>query len=115
MTVAAPADSARPRPLRSLLSAVVVFLVLLLATFGLRGWQELSEVRAHERALAAEVAASERRIEALRERIERLQRDPLALDRAARQELGLVANDDVVLVLPAAPSGAPQPTSNPAP
>ncbi len=109
MTVAAQADPARPRPLRSLLSAVVVFLVLLLATFGLRGWQELSEVRARERALAAEVAASERRIEALRERIERLQRDPLALDRAARQELGLVANDDVVLVLPEASSGPPAP------
>lgn len=109
MTIAAQAESARPRPLRSLLSAVVVFLVLLLATFGLRGYQELSQARARERALAAEVAASEERIAALRARITRLQDDPVALDRAAREELGFVAKDDVVLVLPEQPAPAPKP------
>jgi cell division protein FtsB len=95
------APEAPPRPFRSLLSAVFVFLVLLLATFGLRGWQDVSRARERERTLAAEVAATEARIAELKRKIERMKNDPVTLDRMARQELGLVSPDDVVIVLPA--------------
>jgi len=94
------AAEAPPRPFRSLLTAVFVFLILLLATFALRGWQDVSRARARERALAADVAATEARIAELRRRIERLKGDPVTLDRMAREELGLVSPGDVVIVLP---------------
>ena len=106
MTEAAEAASARPRPLRSLVSAMVVFLVLVLATFALQGWRDLASARAREKSLAAEVAAAEARIEEAKRRIARLQSDPVTLDRLAREELGLVAPQDVVVVLP--PPAAPR-------
>lgn len=102
-----PVSDGGSRPLRSLLSAVVVFLALLLATFGLKGWQDVARVRARERALESGIAASEGRIAELRARIARLKDDPLTLDRMAREELGLVSPDDVVIVLPERPAAHP--------
>jgi cell division protein FtsB len=104
-----PGDAAAPRPLRSLLVALFVFLVLLLATFGLRGWQDVSRARARERALAEQVAATEARIAELKRRIARLQDDPVTLDRMAREQLGWVAPGDVVIVLPEPPAADPPP------
>lgn len=103
----AHAAERRPRPFRSLLSAAVVFAALLLGTFGLRGWQDVTRVRARERTLAAEVAATEGRIAELRRKIERLKDDPITLDRVAREELGLVSPGDVVIVLPSNPAASP--------
>jgi cell division protein FtsB len=92
------------RPFRSVLVAVVAFLVLLLATFALRGWQDVSRSRSRAAALEAEVAATEARIAELKRRIDRLRDDPVTLDRMAREEVGLVAPGDVVIVLPSAPT-----------
>lgn len=108
MTVAAQADGARPRPLRSLLSALFVFLLLVLATAALKGWRDLERARAREAALATEIAATERRIADLRSRIANIQDDPATLDRIARDELGLVHPDEVVVVVPAAPPATPE-------
>jgi len=107
LTVAYQAASARPRPLRSLLSAVVVFLLLVLATASLAAWRELDSARDKERALATDVAAREERIRALERKIERLRNDPVTLDRLAREDLGMVAPEDVVIVLPAPPPTTP--------
>jgi cell division protein FtsB len=87
--------------------AVVVFLVLLLATFGLKSYRDLAAVRGRERQLTAEIAGTEERIAQLKRRIERLKNDPVTLDRAARASLGLVRPEDVVIVLPAPAPGAP--------
>ena len=100
MTVAAQADSARPRPLRSLLSALLVFLLLVLATAALKGWRDLERAKGREQALRARVQATEANIEALRTRIQNLKDDPATLERLAREELGLVHPGDVVVVLP---------------
>lgn len=97
----APTEEPRPHPLRSVVAAVVVFLVLLLATFGLKSYRDLSSVRGREQALLAEIAGTEQRIALLRHRIERLKNDPVMLDRVARESLGLVRPEDVVIVLPA--------------
>ena len=97
----ASTDEPRPHPLRSVLLAVVVFLVLLLATFGLKSYRDLAAVRARERLLTAEIAGTEERIAQLKRRIERLKNDPVTLDREARASLGLVRPEDVVIVLPA--------------
>ncbi len=100
MTTAAQADSARPRPLRSLLSALLVFLLLVLATAALKGWRDLERAKEREQALRAQVQATEANIEALRTRIQNLKDDPATLERLAREELGLVHPGDVVVVLP---------------
>jgi cell division protein FtsB len=107
LTIAYQAASARPRPLRSLLSAVIAFLLLVLATAALAGWRELEGARERERELAREVVAREERIRALERRIERLRDDPVTLDRLAREDLGMVSPGDVVLVLPERPAAAP--------
>ena len=101
MTDAPPAEEPRPHPLRSLLVAVVVFLALLLATFGLKSYRDLAAVRGRERVLLAEIAGTEERIARLKHRIESLKNDPVMLDRVARESLGLVRPEDVVIVLPA--------------
>lgn len=102
----APTDEPRPHPLRSVLLAVVVFLVLLLATFGLKSYRDLAAVRDRERLLTAEIAGTEERIARLRHRIESLKNDPVTLDRVARESLGLVRPEDVVIVLPAPAAAA---------
>ena len=107
MTTAAQADSVRPRPLRSLLSALFVFLLLLLATAALKGWRDLERAREREATLAAQVALTEKKISDLRRRITNLKSDPATLDRIARDELGLVHPDDVVILLPAATPSPP--------
>lgn len=96
----APTDEPRPHPLRSVVVAVVVFLVLLLATFGLKSYRDLAAVRGRERVLTAEIAGTEERIALLKRRIESLKNDPVTLDREARASLGLVRPEDVVIVLP---------------
>jgi cell division protein FtsB len=100
VTEAARAASLAPRPLRSLVSLVVGAALLALAAAGLKSWRDFERVRAREAALVDSVAASERRIRALERRIESLEGDPAVLDRLAREELGLVRPDEVVIVLP---------------
>jgi cell division protein FtsB len=109
VTLAAQAESARPRPLRSLLSALLVFLVLVLATAALKGWRDLERARGREAELRARVEATRESIETLRRRVRALKDDPATLERVARDELGMVKPDDVVIVLPAPPPGRPAP------
>jgi cell division protein FtsB len=97
---AAEAASLGPRPLRSLVTAIVAVVLVALAVAGLKGWRDYQSARAHESRLRAEIAASEARIHVLERRINRLQDDPATLDRVAREELGLVRPDEVVIVLP---------------
>jgi cell division protein FtsB len=85
------------------LVAVVVFLVLLLATFGLKSYRDLAAVRGREHLLTAEIAGTEERIALLKRRIASLKNDPVTLDRVARESLGLVRPEDIVIVLPATP------------
>lgn len=101
MTEAAQAASLQPRPLRSVISVAVAIALLALAAAGLKSWRDYEQVLAREAALQAEIAAGERRIRALEQKIERLDSDPATLDRVAREELGLVRPDEVVIVLPA--------------
>ncbi len=94
---------------------MVVFLALLLATFGLKSYRDLAAVRGRERQLTAEIAGTEERIALLKRRIESLKNDPVALDRVARESLGLVRPEDVVIVFPAPRLPAPPPITPPDP
>jgi cell division protein FtsB len=101
MTEAAQAASSRPpRPWRSLAGAVAVVLLVIFASAALKGWRDYQRAQERERALESEIAATQDRITALQRKIERLQSDPTTLDRVAREELGWVQPNEVVVVLP---------------
>jgi cell division protein FtsB len=78
----------------------LAFLLALLATTGLKGYRDLLATRERERTLEARIEETRERIEHLEERIDRLRDDPLTLERLAREDLGLVEPEDVVIVLP---------------
>lgn len=96
-----PADNPTASPsYRSFLGVAVVFLMLILATAGYRSWRDLATARAQASVLRVEITATEKRIEHLQDLIERVENDPLTLERLAREYLGMVRPGDVVIVLP---------------
>ncbi len=103
MSEAAAAAPTHPRPLRSLVSALVVFALLGLAAAALKGWRDYQGARAHEQRLEQDIAGTQKRIGALERQIDRLQHDPATLDEVAREQLGLVKPDEVVVILPKNP------------
>jgi cell division protein FtsB len=97
----ARADSARP-----VLFGVVMLFVALLCAAGLKSYRDLSAARARERQLETHIETTRGGIDRLRGRIERLRADPAMLERLAREDLGLVRRQDVVIELPS-PSSLP--------
>lgn len=92
-----PAPAGRSR--RALWAVLLAVLLLLVGSGLASGWRDLEAARARERELASRTAAAEERVALLRERIGRLRDDPLTLERLAREELGWVRPQDVVIVL----------------
>lgn len=105
----APNPASRSQTFRSVLGLAVAALVLLLSFGGARSYQELDAARGRESQLERRLAATRERIRGLERRIERLENDPAMLERLARDELGMVRPDDIVIVLsqPAEPDEAP--------
>jgi cell division protein FtsB len=96
-----PAEApVRPDSLRAVVGTATVFVLVLLAVAGVKGYRDLAAARAEEHRLTTEIGATRERIQTLHGRIERLRSDPVTLERVAREELGLVRPGDVVIVLP---------------
>ncbi len=104
---------ARPDSLRAVLGAAVLFFSVLLVFASVKSHRDLAAARDHQRALTQTIHDTNERIETLRGRIGRLRNDPDSLERLARENLGMVRPNDLVIVLPATP--APAPTAVPAP
>ncbi|HVS16737.1 MAG TPA: septum formation initiator family protein [Thermoanaerobaculia bacterium] len=108
-----PAASRRERAVPSGFSWAVglatAVLLLAIALAGARSYRDLEAARVRTAELDAEIAGAEARIVELEHRIELLRDDPVTLERLAREELGLVRPEDVVVVLPALaePTGDP--------
>jgi len=88
-----------------LLSAVIVFIALVVGSlFGDAGILELWDERSRAEALLAEL--EELRIEngRLAEQIRALRSDPRAIERLAREELGLVRRGETVFLIREQPS-----------
>lgn len=85
----------------------VASLVLLLLLAGFKGYRDLAYVKGQEAALAGKIEATEKRIGALKDRIERIRHDPASLEQIAREELAWVRDGDVVIVLPPEEKAAP--------
>jgi len=108
----AAARSAPPSVARPMLGMAVAFALLLLAAAGLKSWRDLQAARQREAVIMERVRTTEANVERLQHRIANLQHDPVTLERAAREQLGLVKPGDVVIVLPEpkAPPPAPPPS-----
>jgi len=87
-------------PFRWLSLATVAFLAVVIAVAGAASYKDLTAARARETALGERLAETRARIEALERQVQRLTDDPETLERVAREELGLVGPDDIVVVLP---------------
>ena len=104
------------RPLHPLLGVGLLSLLALLALAGIKSYRELGAARAREARIEAEIRDAEGRRARLTERIERLQNDPVALEREVRRSLRWVGPGEVVLVVPEPqPEPASAPTEAPAP
>lgn len=97
-TPAAPDEP--PRSMRSFTIVAVVCLGILVTLSGVKSWRDLATARARQEHLEQRVEEARGRIEALRRQVDRLSDDPVTLERLAREDLGLVKPDDLVIVLP---------------
>lgn len=86
--------------LRWLTLGGVSFLVLVIGVAGAASYKDLTAARAQETSLQEQAVETRQRIEALERQVERLTDDPETLERVAREELGLVGPDDILVVLP---------------
>jgi len=99
---------ARPDSLRAVLGAAVLFFSVLLVFASVKSHRDLVAARDHRRDLERTIRETRERNEVLRGRIERLRRDPDTLEGLAREQLGMVRPNDLVIVLPP-PAPAPAP------
>jgi cell division protein FtsB len=88
-------DSFRP-----VLGAAVALFLALLAIAALKSYRDLASARSHQHMLERQIQQTVARSEWLRLRIERLHHDPGMLERLAREDLGMVRPNDVVIELP---------------
>ena len=110
------AAAAPPRERSPFLLALAVIAVLIaVGAASLRSWRDLAEQRAHEAEVAAAIVKTETRVRQLEERNRRLENDPVTLERLARQELGLVKPEDLVVVFPPPTASASTSTAPAAP
>ena len=79
-------------------AAIVLFNLVLLSVFGDNGLVELNRLRDRQRSLAVENEALATENLRLVRNIERLNRDPHYIESVARNELGMVRPDDVILL-----------------
>jgi cell division protein FtsB len=107
-----PEAPARPDSLRAVLGAAVLFFSVLLVFASVKSHRDLVAARDQQRDLERTIHDTRERIEVLRGRIDRLRRDPDTLERLAREELGMVRPNDVVIVLP--PAAPPRAAALPA-
>jgi cell division protein FtsB len=79
-------------------AAVVLFNLMLVIVFGDNGLVELSRMRERQRQLAAGNETLARENVSLYRIIGRLKSDPVYIESVARNELGMIGKDDVILL-----------------
>jgi len=88
------------------LVAVVVSLLLLLAIAGFGSYRDLEAAHQRQELLEMKIETTRQRNEDLAQRIRRLQDDPAAIERLAREQYRMMRPGDVVVVLPDDPAVA---------
>lgn len=105
----------RPRPVAQppewrtrALNALLMFVTFVLvadALFGSRGLLETMRARRQYSGVAADLARMRRENEQLRADMRRLREDPTAIESAAREELGLMREGEVLFIIHDAKTG----------
>lgn len=80
------------------LAAMVLLNLTLVIVFGDNGLVELSRLRAQERVLAGQNETIARENVSLYRTIDRLKNDPVFIESVARNELGMVGKNDVIIL-----------------
>ena len=87
-----------------IIGVACLFLILIVTSlFGKKGVMDLRRARRNLAALETRVRALEAEKARLAAEIERLENDPRAVEKAAREKLGLAAPDEKVVVTPDRP------------
>jgi cell division protein FtsB len=81
-------------------TALGLFVFLMMIIFGDNGFLELSRLRAREAALARENNTIAGENVNLFRTIDRLKRDPVFIESVARNKLGMVGKEDIVVIRP---------------
>ena len=90
-----------------ILAIAVIAALAVLALAANRAWQALEVVRAKKFELATKIADERHQVDVLRQRVDRLRRDPEALEAVAREELGWVRPEDLVVIFEREPKTPP--------
>jgi cell division protein FtsB len=98
--------------LRLLGVSALVGIAIVLAAFGATGLLRVSQLQGEIRGLEDELRTQQEKSERLTELVNCLRSDPACIEKVAREELGMVREDETVLKLP---SGPPTPSSSSAP
>ena len=93
-----------PQRRRTLLATLGVLSLLALSVASFDSYRDLRTGRDRELELQRQIADSERRIELLEQRVERLRHDPATIEQLAREELMMARPGEVVIVLPDEPA-----------
>ena len=88
------------------LVAVVVALLLLLGIASLGSYRDLQAAQERQDLLESKIESTMQSNEELARRIQRLQDDPLAIERLAREHYRMMLPEDVVIILPEEPTHA---------
>lgn len=91
------------------LVAVVVALLLLLTIASFGSYRDLEAARQRQELLETKIEATRLRNEELTQRVRRLQDDPAAIERLAREQYRMMRPGDVVVVLPEEPEPVTDP------
>ena len=81
-------------------AVVVLFNLMLLIVFGDNGLVELHRLRAREQSMALQNETLARENVSLYRTIGRLNSDPAFIESVARNELGMIGKDDVIVISP---------------
>ncbi len=91
------------------LVALVLFNILLVIVFGDRGLVEVSRLKAERSQLSRDNRELTEKNLALHREIERLKSDPAYIEHIARQELGMIGRDEVIIRFNSPKSKSPKP------
>ena len=78
-------------------SAVFLFALLLMIIFGDNGFLDLKRLKQERAELAEQSSDMESQNLKLYRKVERLKNDPVFIENVARQELGMIGDDEVIL------------------
>ena len=81
-------------------AVVLVFVFLALALFGERGVLQVLEASRHRDTLQGEILALETKNNLLKQEIQALRSDKKYIEDIARQELGMMGDNEVIFVFP---------------